>query len=384
MKRYATLFAGWLGMMAFAMTVVGAVRLGNPARIGSQLQFTVTGESNASYIIEGSTNLQQWRPVLSSRESGVTRTVSVNATETRSYYRARVARPFAGALAARDYINLQGNNVSIDSFDSASTNYSTAGRYDPVKHRDGGDVAAFLGLTNSLNVGNVKIYGKLWTGPGGSAVIGPQGGIGSIAFVDNPINTGMIQPGWLRDDMDPYFADATVPSLGVTFTPSSGGSVGGTNYAYVLGNENYRILNFSMNTGTIMVTGRATFWIQRDLNIGGTAKIVITPTGSLTLYLGTSFETNTTTIIAGGGIVNQTYRALGFQYCGLPSNTSVSLTGTGHLAGTIYAPNAALTLNSGGGAFEDFSGAIVSKSITMNVPLNFHYDENLAQSGPLF
>ena len=382
-KRYAAFLAACLGMMAFAMTAVGAVTLGNPARMGCQLQFTVTGESNANYIIEGSTNLQQWRPVLSSRDSGATRTLSVNATEPRSYYRARVARTFAGALAARDYINLQGNNVSIDSFDSASTNYSTAGRYDPIKRRDGGDVAALLGLTNSLNIGNVTIYGKLWTGPGGSAMIGPQGAIGSLAFVDNPINNGMIQPGWLRDDMDPYFPDATLPSLGVTFTPS-GGLIGGTNYPYVLRNENYRAVSFSMNTGTMMVTGRASFWIQRDLNISGTAKIVITPTGSLTLYFGISAETNTTANLAGLGIVNQTYRPLGFQYWGLRSNTSVSLTGNGNFVGTIYAPNADLTLNSGGAGSEDFSGAIVSKSITINEPLKFHYDEDLAQSGPLF
>jgi hypothetical protein len=274
--------------------------------------------------------------------------------------------------------------VVADSFDSASTNYSTAGRYDPLKRRDGGDVAAFLGLTNSLNIGNANIYGKLWTGPGGSAVIGPQGGIGSIAFLDDPINSGMIQPGWLRDDMDPYFPEAALPSLGATFTPGPG-NVGGTNYAYLLRNENYRILNFSMNSGTMMVTGRATFWIQRDLNIGGTAKIVITPTGSLMLYSGTAFETNTTaSIIAGGGIVNQTYRALGFQYCGLPSNRVVSLTGNGNFVGTIYAPNADLVLNDGGTGSENFSGAIVSKSITMNGTFRFHYDEDLARSGPLF
>src|SRR5688572_12140518 len=181
MKRYATLFAGWLGILAFAMTALGAVTLGDPARMGTQLQFTVTGESNVSYIIEGSTNLQQWRPVLSSRESGVMRTVSVNAAEPRSYYRARVARLFAGALAASDFINLNGRNVIVDSFDSASTNYSTSGRYDPAKHRDGGDVAAFFGLTNSVSIGNASIYGKFWTGPGGSTAIGPQGCIGSIA-----------------------------------------------------------------------------------------------------------------------------------------------------------------------------------------------------------
>jgi hypothetical protein len=43
------------------------VTLSNALRTATQLQFTVIGESNASYIIETSTNLQQWRGVASNR-----------------------------------------------------------------------------------------------------------------------------------------------------------------------------------------------------------------------------------------------------------------------------------------------------------------------------
>src|SRR5213593_547117 len=276
---------------------------------------------------------------------------------------ARVAQPFGGTLAARDFIDLNGNNIQSDSFDSASPLYSTAGQYDPAKRRDHGDVAAYFGLTNSLNVGNAKIYGVLWTGPRFSARIGPQGAVGSIAYVDTPSNNGTIQSGWFRDDMDPFFPDVTLPSLAGGFVPPAG-VVGGTNYTYVLGSDNYRLSNLSMGgSQTMLVTGRATLWVQGSITISGNSKIVVSPSGILILYAGTAAGTNTTASIGGGGIVNQTYRALGFQYYGLPTHTSMNLTGNGNFVGTIYAPNAGLTLNGGGASDEDFSGATIARTV---------------------
>src|SRR5215208_993972 len=183
MKRYVV-FVGWLMMAAFTTTAMGAVTLGNTVRTGSELRFTVTGESNAIYIVEGSTNLQQWQPVNTNRQFAVARTVSVNVSDSRSYYRARVARPFTGALVARSTISLEGNNIRINSFNSADPNYSTPdGQYDPSKFSDGGDVTVYSALTNSLSVGNAKVFGKVAVGPGGTAILGPSGCVGSIAYV---------------------------------------------------------------------------------------------------------------------------------------------------------------------------------------------------------
>jgi len=165
--------------------------------------------------------------------------------------------------------------------------------------------------------------------------------------------------------------------LGVTFTPASG-SVGGTNYTYVLGNYSYRLLNLSMSTGTMMVTGRARLHVIGSLSIGGSAKIVVAPTGSLVLYVGELAN------MSGAGIVNQTRRARGFQYYGLPGNTNVTLAGNGAFVGVIYAPRADVSMATGGNDAIDFLGAIVANTVRVIGHYNVHYDENLARSGPLF
>src|SRR5437667_4935537 len=64
---------------------------------------------------------------------------------------------FTKAMVAKGNINLSGNNVTTDSFDSASTNYSTNGKYDNTKTKDNGDVATDSSVTNSLSLGNANI-----------------------------------------------------------------------------------------------------------------------------------------------------------------------------------------------------------------------------------
>jgi len=380
-KRHARIFAGWLAMVILAGMPASAVTLSNAVGTANQLQFTIIGVSNASYTIEGSTNLQQWRPVVSNREFGVTRTVTVSVAEVLGYYRARVVRPFEGALAARGLIELRGNNIQVDSFNSVNPLYSTAGRYDPAKRRDSGHVATSSGLTNSLRVGSAKLYGKLSVGPGGGVTVGPSGCVGSLAYVSDTNHLGTIQPGWLQEDARPLFPDATLPALGSLSVPTPG-TVGGTNYTYVLGNQNYSVPTLTMSNGTMMVTNRATLWVQGNFNISGSAKITIAPGGSLIVYVGEETGSGVVASIGGAGIVNQTSGPLGFQYYGLRSNVSVMLSSL-ELAGTIYAPNADVWLNASG-SLHHLSGAAIAKTITVNGNYQIHYDENVGQAGPLF
>ena len=89
---------------------------------------------------------------------------------------------FTKGLVAKGQIDMKGNNVSTDSFDSSDPLYNTGGLYDPLRHRDHGDVATTSGLTNSVNVANANIWGKVSTGPHGSVKIGPLGGVGDEAW----------------------------------------------------------------------------------------------------------------------------------------------------------------------------------------------------------
>lgn len=83
------------------------------------------------------------------------------------------------------------------------------------------------------------------------------------------------------------------------------------------------------------------------------------------------------TSIGGNGVANESGIAENFQYYGLSSNTSVSFSGNAAYAGTIYAPDADLSMGGGGNNTYDFVGASISKTVSMNGHFNFHYDEAL-------
>jgi hypothetical protein len=136
-------------------------------------------------------------------------------------------------MVAKNTIDLNGNNILTDSFDSANPLYSTNGLYDPNpnKVRDNGDIAAHFGITNSINAGSANIWGRGATGPGGLVSVGPNGAVGSKAW-----NTGGnhgAEPGWVKDDMNVSFTDMVAPFTS-GFTPSAG-TVDGTTYTYVSG-----------------------------------------------------------------------------------------------------------------------------------------------------
>ena len=133
--------------------------------------------------------------------------------------------PFPKGMIAQEDINMNGNNVATDSFDSADPVYSTGGLYDAAKAKDNGDVATNSGLVNSLNVGNADIKGRVSTGPGGSVAIGPNGVVGDAAWHAGG-NRG-IQPGYSSDDMNVAYQEIQSPyASGMTPVGVSGGKGG--------------------------------------------------------------------------------------------------------------------------------------------------------------
>ncbi len=282
---------------------------------------------------------------------------------------------FAKGMVAKGQIDLMGNNIKTDSFDSSDPAYSTGGRYDPAKNKDSGDVATNSAMIDSLNVWNADIYGHVSTGPGGTVKIGPNGAVGSKAWVDAG-NHG-IQPGWSTDDMNVSFPDVQAPFSGGAFTPASG-TVDGTNYTYVVNSGNYQMSSLSMSGNQKMcVTGGAVLYVTGNVSLSGNAFIYIKSNASLKMYVGGSSAS-----LGGNGVINTTANAMNFFYYGLPSNTSLSFSGNAAFTGVIYAPNADFTLGGGGSTTYDFVGAGISSTIKMNGHFNFHYDEALGKNGP--
>jgi hypothetical protein len=288
---------------------------------------------------------------------------------------------FAKAMVAKGQINMNGNNVRTDSFDSGDPNFSTNGKYDSAKAKDGGDVASDASVVNTVNVGNANIHGKVATGPGGTVAVGSNGAVGSTAW-QNAGNKG-IESGWFSDDMNVSFPEVQPPFDGGAFTPGNG-KLYGTNYTYLLTGGNYQLSSLSMSGQQAMfVTNDTVLWVTGNVSVSGQAQIIIATNSSLNLYVGTSSGSGASASLGGNGIMNNSIgNATNFFYHGLPSNTSVSFSGNAAFTGVIYAPDAALSLGGGGNNTYDFVGASVTSTVTMNGHFNFHYDEALGRRGP--
>ena len=136
-----------------------------------------------------------------------------------------------------------------------------------------------------------------------------------------------------------------------------------------LGNVTNQMWSFtsSSQTAPLIVTGKATLWVNQDLTLTDTGYIAIRPGASLTLYVGglASF--------GGQGVINETGKAESFTYRGLCSNTSVNYTNTSKLFGTFNAPQARLTMAGDG----DFYGAVICDRYRSMGSGAFHFDRAL-------
>ena len=167
---------------------------------------------------------------------------------------------FLAAMVAKKGIDLKGNGVQTDSFDSSDPGKSTNGHYDPAKAGDRGDVASNDGIVGVVSVQNANIWGHVHTGKGGTASIGSQGAVGDVAW--QQANKKGIEPGWATEDANFTFPDTTAPFS--TGLPLSGGDIlsavgTATNTTYVNGSSTYPGAPPSGSTMSAIVTNTTTF-----------------------------------------------------------------------------------------------------------------------------
>jgi hypothetical protein len=274
-------------------------------------------------------------------------------------------------MVAKDSINLNGNNITTDSFDSTNPLSSTNGLYIFDKRKDHGDIAVNNSLFNSLNMGNANIFGAVSTGPNGTVAIGPNGVVGDFTWAQN--HNG-IQDGHLRNDMNVSFPDVQAPWTGGAFTPSGGwitnADFTATHYDYILDDGNWEKASIS---GTVYVRGNAKLYVTTSLDL---SDVTIASGKRLDLYCAAPDAA-----LSGNNTANSSGLASSFHFWGLPSCTSITFSGNSEFTGAIYAPNAAFQLNGSGNDPIDFIGAGIAKSVTLNGHFAFHYDEALAKEG---
>lgn len=260
---------------------------------------------------------------------------------------------FKRAVNARGQVDLGGNNVLTDSYDSRDPLKSTNMRYDPLKRGDKGDLVC----SNMVNVGNADIWGHVYTPPATSLDIGPNGSVGSLLF--HTLSLLGLDPGWwvVTTNLDTY------PSVKAPFTtglsPRSA-VVSGITYNQIFDYGNYVASSVS---GNVLVTSNVVVYCSGSLN----ASFTILDGGSLKLYVrGPSFAVSS--------INNLNNYAGSCVFYALPNCNDFKMSGSANLTCAIYAPDANVTLS--GGA--QLSGAVVCKNFSMTGHSQFHFDEALA------
>ncbi len=240
-------------------------------------------------------------------------------------------------------------------------------------------MASNYDILDTINSGNADIMGHVSTGPGGTVAIGPNGSIGSKAWVEGG-NTG-VESGYISDDMNVRLTPVSLPATTWLPLPDSGKkgtTIGGATYRHVIASSGDYTASTLSGSVYVQSNVNARVYLRDSVSLTGKDEIRIDPRAQrLTVYMeGSQFK------LGGNGVVNGTGNAGSFLYFGLPSNTAIDFGGNAAFTGAIYAPQAAFTLGGGGKDEMDFIGASVTKSVKMNGHYNFHYDENLANIGP--
>src|SRR5882762_4585206 len=275
-------------------------------------------------------------------------------------------------MVVKTTIDLKGSGVSMDSFDSSKTNYSTGGMYDATKSKDQAQSITLSSATNAFTVGNGTIKGTVHTGPGGQVSVS-GGSVGDAAWVVGG-NQG-IESGHFYDDINFTMPDVALPSGKIWLPPIPGNyKINGVTYKYVLNNlVAWKMSNLS---GSVYISSPdVVLYVTDSLSIGSGQQITVAPNASVSMYVGAASAT-----IGGQGVVNLGGEAKDFSYYGLPSNTSLDLKANASFTGYIDAPNAAFSLGGGGNNTYDFVGACMVNSVVMNGHFNFHYDEALGST----
>jgi hypothetical protein len=291
----------------------------------------------------------------------ISRKVRVTTTDFPVYY---------GGIVVDREIELNGNGIYVDSYDSTDPLSSTLGLYDQSKKRANGHVASNYGVKDSINIGNANIFGKVSTAPGGSIDTGPLGVVGSLAW-QAAGNKG-IQPGWSSSDFNMLLEPVPGPAPGSGLVPAGGSIPGEGDFDYILTDGLWHLDSLE---GRIYVAGNATLVVSGDSKFGDASDAMKIAAGaSLKMW---SYGESVS--ISSDAIKNVNGTPDTFHYYGGPDQKSLTLTGNVKFDGLVNAPSADMKLGGGGSVTFNMSGAIIARSVTMDGHVNMHYDESLTR-----
>lgn len=261
---------------------------------------------------------------------------------------------FSKGMIAMTFIDMNGNGVICDSWNSHDPNQSSNGLYNNYSGTNG-DIAAVNGI---VNLGNHTIDGNLYLGPNSTYSTGPNGAVNGTVYTDWNMQFPNV-------DNLPTPTDTNGNIISWTNVPVAASHTF-TNSGY------YAIWDTSLitvNPGVKVILDYKPISFDTDkLSIlGGT-----TNAGTVIMYQ----ESGTVSLGGKGSGGAYDSRPENFVYYGMSGVTQITMSGNSTFVGVIYAPQAAFTL-SGGGNNNNFIGSLLVKSVTINGQFNLHYDDSL-------
>ncbi len=332
--------------------------------------------------------------------------------------RLRYALPFTKALEGCDGINIS-SNVFTDSYDSAKGDYLSqvipaAIRKDAQNNawaKDRGNVSTANAGADVIIDGNAQIHGSAkatrYVGAPGMGI--PATGLGTPAMLTGyrgvPDTTGVNaviygipienNPPTPCDPLDTSTIFSTADDIVATNNnteivnlatpPNNPYNLGSkafdlcSNDTFTLGissqTKNYYFSSFNLNSNSHLdIYGAVTLYVSGNFNLSSNASITVNNGSSLTVYVTgtTNFNSNVIQNLGGGPLDFTIYSSAASSSS---TDYKVALDSNTDLFGTIYAPYAAIDLNSNSIS----SGAIRGKYITAGSNAKFHYDEALGR-----
>ena len=253
------------------------------------------------------------------------------------------------------------SNAQVDSYNSS------LGTYDSQDINGSG--SSSFALTNG-NVGsnanvamdqNAKVWGDVVPGPGGTATV-----------LGNAVVTGSTTPA---------SSEVEMPEIDLPSIPSTGNLTVGKNGSHAFASGDHHLDKFLMSSGsTVEIEGPATL-VFETFEIGSSAQLLIDASGGpVEIFVVGDFVMNSNTLIA-----SDTYTPADIEINLLSDNVidpglevdldEVDFDSNAKLYGTIYAPSAAIIINSN---FELF-GSLVSRTVHLDSNSKIHFDEALLE-----
>ena len=286
-------------------------------------------------------------------------------------------RLWSNAMVVKSTLTFSGNAI-VDSYDSNLGLPNSA-----TNRSDQATVATVSTAMDPLTIGsNVVIYGYVATGAA-DPVIGPGGRVyGATTPVGMAVDTTRIRHDFtanLPNANAPTEAGISLGALSSSLTLPRVGDAPGTNGRYL-----YRVPSISIAGSDILaVLGPVDIVVTGNTSVTGSASVKVGGVGATNPSV--NFYSAGTIHIAGNGMNNMTNVPSNASIWGTgtsASTQSITIAGNGSFTGTIYAPNADLSMVGNGANM----GAIIAKNATVGGNGEFHYDVRLANltSDPAF